>query len=96
MQVVINTVSSKNDYEAQMALLRADGTLCIVGLPVDKITVGVLDVVFNQKKVLGVNLADVLIWTGLFAVLGLCTNSTGSTCNGACFINFIVFSTVQV
>jgi hypothetical protein len=28
--------------------------------------------------------------------LGLCTNSTGSTCNGACFINFIVFSTVQV
>ncbi|GAX72598.1 hypothetical protein CEUSTIGMA_g54.t1 [Chlamydomonas eustigma] len=51
--VVINTVSSKNDYEAQMALLRPDGTLCIVGLPVDKITVGVLDVVFNQKKICG-------------------------------------------
>ena len=34
-----------------MALLRPDGTLCIVGLPNDKITVSVLDVVFNQKKV---------------------------------------------
>ena len=51
LQVLINTVSSKTDYEAQMALLRPDGTLCIVGLPVEKITVSVLDVVCNQKKV---------------------------------------------
>lgn len=52
-EIVINTVSSKNDYSEQMAMLRPDGTLCLVGLPVDNVSVGVLDLVFNQKKVRG-------------------------------------------
>lgn len=51
--LIINTVPSKNDYTVQMSFLRVDGTLCIVGLPIDDIRVGVLDVVFNQKKVVG-------------------------------------------
>eukprot|EP00967_Tisochrysis_lutea_P045634 scaffold55361_cov18-Tisochrysis_lutea.AAC.1 len=29
-EVIINTVSSANDYAAQMALLRPNGSLCIV------------------------------------------------------------------
>ncbi len=39
-EVIINTVSHKNDYAAQMALLRPNGSLCVVGLPVDDIKVG--------------------------------------------------------
>ncbi|KAF5828016.1 alcohol dehydrogenase GroES domain protein [Dunaliella salina] len=52
-EVIINTVSSANDYAAQMALLRPNGSLCIVGAPVTDVKVGVSDLVFAQKKLMG-------------------------------------------
>ncbi|KAG1672124.1 hypothetical protein FOA52_001712 [Chlamydomonas sp. UWO 241] len=55
MDLLINTVSSLTDFKAQMALLCVGGTLCVVGLPGGgaEICVGVTDVVFNGKQVVG-------------------------------------------
>jgi len=51
--VILNTVSAKNDFTQQLAFLRPGGTLCVVGLPVDEMKGHTLDIVFNQKNMCG-------------------------------------------
>eukprot|EP01025_Chloroclados_australasicus_P021765 TRINITY_DN2275_c0_g1_i1.p1 TRINITY_DN2275_c0_g1~~TRINITY_DN2275_c0_g1_i1.p1 ORF type:complete len:344 (-),score=35.04 TRINITY_DN2275_c0_g1_i1:351-1382(-) len=51
--LLVNTISSVNDYTQQLQYLRPGGILCIVGLPVQEIKGQVLDVVFKQKTISG-------------------------------------------
>mmetsp|Transcript_44783 Transcript_44783/g.85640 ORF Transcript_44783/g.85640 Transcript_44783/m.85640 type:complete len:338 (-) Transcript_44783:178-1191(-) len=53
LDLLINCVSAKTDYAQQMGWLAHAGTLCIVGLPVEEITVPLLGTVFYQKSVTG-------------------------------------------
>jgi uncharacterized zinc-type alcohol dehydrogenase-like protein len=50
-ELILNTVSAANNYTHQLKLLRPNGKLCIVGLPVADIVVSVPDLVFMQKEV---------------------------------------------
>eukprot|EP00798_Chlamydomonas_sp_ICE-L_P004158 gene4158-14257_t len=56
-EVVLNCASGGKGFDEMvkmcMALLEPDGSFCLVGLPVADIKIPVLDLVFNQKKVLG-------------------------------------------
>eukprot|EP00238_Polyblepharides_amylifera_P014326 CAMPEP_0196586898 /NCGR_PEP_ID=MMETSP1081-20130531/55877_1 /TAXON_ID=36882 /ORGANISM="Pyramimonas amylifera, Strain CCMP720" /LENGTH=338 /DNA_ID=CAMNT_0041908919 /DNA_START=125 /DNA_END=1141 /DNA_ORIENTATION=- len=53
LDLIINTVSAKNDYTKQLTMLANDGTLCLVGLPVEDVVIPVTGLVFFQKKVVG-------------------------------------------
>ncbi|CAM9642891.1 unnamed protein product, partial [Heterosigma akashiwo] len=53
LDLLLNTAPCPTDTSKLMGLLTNAGTLCYVGIPNTEIKVGMLDLVFNQKKVVG-------------------------------------------
>jgi uncharacterized zinc-type alcohol dehydrogenase-like protein len=52
-QFIIDTVSADHDMNAYLALLRQDGTLCLVGAPETPLAVASFSVIFGRKALAG-------------------------------------------
>jgi len=50
---ILNTLSAPHDYNFYLAMLKVDGTLICVGLPVEPITVPAFNIVFTRKCIAG-------------------------------------------
>jgi uncharacterized zinc-type alcohol dehydrogenase-like protein len=50
---ILNTVSADHDINAYMALLRLDGTLCLVGAPENPLAVSAFSLIFPRKTLAG-------------------------------------------
>jgi uncharacterized zinc-type alcohol dehydrogenase-like protein len=50
---ILNTLSAPHDYNLYLGMLKVDGTLICVGLPVEPITVPAFNIVFTRKCIAG-------------------------------------------
>jgi len=55
----LDTVSAKHDLNNYLNLLKVDGTLILVGLPVDQIPVGAFNLVKGRKSFAGSNIGGI-------------------------------------
>jgi len=51
--LIINTVSAKMDWDALLALLKVDGTMVIVGIPDEEVTLGAFALVTGRRRLAG-------------------------------------------
>src|SRR5439155_6955957 len=59
LDIILDTVSAKNDVNNYLNLLKVDGTLILVGLPVDQIPVGAFNLVKGRKSFAGSNIGGI-------------------------------------
>jgi uncharacterized zinc-type alcohol dehydrogenase-like protein len=53
LDLVIDTVSASHDLDAMLNLLRTDGTLCLLGVPNDPITLSALSLLSRRRRIAG-------------------------------------------
>jgi len=59
LDIILDTVSAKHDVNDYLKLLRADGALVLVGLPVDQLPVGAFNLVNGRKSFAGSNIGGI-------------------------------------
>jgi uncharacterized zinc-type alcohol dehydrogenase-like protein len=59
LDIILDTVSAKHDVNAYLSLLKVNGTLVLVGLPVDPIPVGAFNLVNGRKSFAGSNIGGI-------------------------------------
>ena len=53
LDFILDTVSAEHDLNAYLALLRIDGTLCLVGAPAEPLPVGAFSLIMGRKSLAG-------------------------------------------
>lgn len=51
--LIINTVSAKMDWDALLALLKPDGTMVVVGIPEEEVSIGAFSLVTGRRSLAG-------------------------------------------
>lgn len=59
LDIILDTVSAKHDVNVYLNLLKADGTLVLVGLPADELEVGAFNLVSGRKSFSGSNIGGI-------------------------------------
>jgi uncharacterized zinc-type alcohol dehydrogenase-like protein len=59
LDMILDTVSAKHNVNDYLNLLKVDGTLVLVGLPVDKLPVGAFNLVKGRKSFAGSNIGGI-------------------------------------
>jgi len=59
MDIILDTVSAKHDVNDYLKLLKVDGVLVLVGLPVDQLPVGAFNLVNGRKNFAGSNIGGI-------------------------------------
>jgi len=57
--MILDTVSAKHDVNVYLRLLKVDGSLVLVGLPVDELPVGAFNLVGGRKNFSGSNIGGI-------------------------------------
>lgn len=57
--LILDTVSAKHDVNAYLKILKVDGTLVLVGLPVDQLPVGAFNLIKGRKSFAGSNIGGI-------------------------------------
>ena len=53
LDFILDTISAQHDINAYLALLRIDGTLCLVGAPAEPLPVGAFSLIMGRKSLAG-------------------------------------------
>lgn len=59
LDMILDTVSAKHDVNAYLRLLKVDGSMVLVGLPVDQLPVGAFSLVKGRKSLSGSNIGGI-------------------------------------
>ncbi len=59
LDMILDTVSGKHDVNAYLKLLKVDGSLVLVGLPVEPLQVGAFSIVNGRRSVSGSNIGGI-------------------------------------
>jgi uncharacterized zinc-type alcohol dehydrogenase-like protein len=59
LDMILDTVSAKHDVNDYLSLLKTDGTLVMVGLPVEPLQVGAFTIVHGRKSLSGSNIGGI-------------------------------------
>jgi alcohol dehydrogenase (NADP+) len=59
LDMILDTVSGNHDVNAYLSLLKVDGSLVLVGLPVDPLPVGAFNIVGGRKNFSGSNIGGI-------------------------------------
>ncbi len=59
LDIILDTVSAKHDVNEYLKLLKVDGALVLVGLPVDQLPVGAFNLVNGRKSFAGSNIGGI-------------------------------------
>jgi uncharacterized zinc-type alcohol dehydrogenase-like protein len=59
LDIIIDTVSAKHDVNEYLKLLNVDGTLVLVGLPVDQLPIGAFNIIKGRRSFAGSNIGGI-------------------------------------